>query len=451
MVVEHTRALVSYDDRKKGSPQNRDYEVAWQCANFLKQKGVNAEVKGYSESALDAADTHWLILIHSSDARPPSSLVNDVNTALDSVVARRMRDVMVISTDASDLRPEWASIRKYDISRPGEENATLGDMLSAMKYVKLPYNQALNQQKQHALQSRGEKAPSVRQLIVLVSAIVIVMLGVVSSIIYLPGYLHPVSTASATATAIARATVTRSTGTVTTTQPVPGVSAATQNAKQKELRTLTKGAPSIQGFRIVDQWDTPIPTSVSSCALANNTYTVNMSNPNQYMPCLAAKTAFMNVVMQVTMKIQGDAGGIIFRYSNVSKSYYRLSVNQSNATTPKTDTFSLFRCSGDCTTNNVDIGTSLATNVNVQVDDHTKPIMLTLIAQTTTFDVFINGQFVASIADTSFTTPWSGQIGAYAASLGNDTTVTFSNLKVWSLDHPTTQPTGKSTSTPTTP
>ncbi|HEV2660268.1 MAG TPA: hypothetical protein VGU68_06670, partial [Ktedonobacteraceae bacterium] len=84
-------------------------------------------MRGYSESALDAADTHWLILIHSSDARPPTSLVNDVSTALDSVAARRMRDVMVISTDASDLRPEWASIRKYDISRPEEENAILGD------------------------------------------------------------------------------------------------------------------------------------------------------------------------------------------------------------------------------------------------------------------------------------------------------------------------------------
>jgi hypothetical protein len=436
MVVEHTRALVSYDDRKNSA---QDWAVAQQCKGVLEQKGVEVEVKGYSNSALDA-ETNWLIVIHSSDARPPSSLVNVVNTALDSVVARRMRDVMVISTDSSDLRPEWASIRKYDISRPEEEKTALRDMLRAMEYVKLPYNQALNQQKRHALWNGRQKAPSVRQLIVLVSAMVIVMLGVVGSIIYLPGYLHPVST-SATATA---------------TQTIPGVSAATQTAKQKDLSTLTKGTtPTIQGFQAANQWATPTPTSISSCALVNNTYTVNMKNPNQYMPCLAAKPAFKNFVMQITMKIQGDAGGVIFRYKNdnASKSYYRLAVNQSDATTPKTDTFSLFRCSGDCTNNSVGSGTSLTNNTNPPVNvDRKQPVTLTLIAQTTTFDVFINGQFVASITDTSFTTPWPGQIGVYAASLTQNTTVTFSNLKVWALkDDVPAQPTSPPTVPTTTP
>ncbi|HEV2662181.1 MAG TPA: hypothetical protein VGU68_16355, partial [Ktedonobacteraceae bacterium] len=279
---------------------------------------------------------------------------------------------------------------------------------------------------------------------------VIIMLGVVGSIIYLPGFLHPVSPTSTTATALARVTLTPSIG--STIQSVPGVSAATQTAKQKELSTQTKGAPTIQGFRAADQWATPVPTSVSSCGFANNTYIVNMSTPNQYMPCLAAKTAFMNVVMQVTMKIQGDAGGIIFRSNPLSKVYYRLSVNQSDATTPTADTFSLIVCNDDCTNNSVSSGTPLMNNANSLVHvDRKQPIKLAVIANINTFDVFINGQFVASFADTMYTAPWSGQIGVYAASLGKDTTVTFSNLKVWSLDHSTTQPTGKPTSTSTSP
>ncbi len=437
MVVEHTRALVSYDDRKNSSHQNRDYEVAQQCANVLEQKGVDVEVKGYSDSALDKdPQWQWLILIHSSEVRPPSPMINVVNTALDHVVARRMRDVLAITTNSSDLRPEWASIRKYDVSSPGEEDVALRDMVRAMEYVKLPYNQALVQQRRGSGWNRPQKAPSVLQLAGLVTTIVVIMLIIAGGVIFLPGLLHPASTATSAATATAGAQSARATQTTAALQASPGVSAATQQAKQKDLNALTKASPTIQGFQAADKWSNPPATAASSCMLsANNAYTVNMNTPNQYNPCLATKPTFTNFVMQVTMKIQGDAGGVIFRSNSISKAYYRLALNQSDATTPKADTFSLIVCNKDCTANSVDSGTSLTDKTNTTVNvDRKQPITLTLIARTNTFDVFINKQFVASITDPTFTTPWAGQIGAYAASLGNDTTVTFSNLKVWSLD-----------------
>ena len=440
MVVQHTRALVSYDDGRNVSQPEQVHTVALQCATALRRQGVNVEVRGYSDSALEA-DPQWLILIHASEIRPTSPMVDVVNTALNRVVARRMRDVLAITTTSSDLRPEWASIRKYDASNPGEENAALDDMLQAMESVKLPYNQALAQQRRGSAWNGRQKAPSVLRLALVVTTIVVGMLAIAGGVIFfLPGYLHPASTGTAsTATADARARAS-----ATTLQASPGVSAAKQQAMQKSLNALTKGSPTVQGFQHAEAWSNPPAAATSSCTLnGNNTYTVNIHIPNQYNTCLAGKPALTDIVMQVTMSIQGDAGGIIFRSESTSKSYYRLAVNQSDATIPTIDTFSLIRCSGNCTGNSVASGTPLTNNMNTNVHvDRKKPITLTLIVRSNTFDVFINGQFVASITDTSYTHSWSGAIGVYAASLGKDTTVIFSDLKVWSLDkRPAVQPT----------
>ncbi len=60
------------------------------------------------------------------------------------------------------------------------------------------------------------------------------------------------------------------------------------------------------------------------------------------------------------------------------------------------------------------------------------PITLTVIARDKNIDVYANRNFVTRFTES--TNVVAGQVGVYAADINNATTVTFSNLKIWSLD-----------------
>jgi hypothetical protein len=132
------------------------------------------------------------------------------------------------------------------------------------------------------------------------------------------------------------------------------------------------------------------------------------------------------------MKIEGDAGGVIFRSSDAQKIHYRLSVKSDN--NPGAYTITVIRCKeqeNNCSLENITGTALLDPPASVQAD-RTEPIKLAIIAQDKTFDVFINEKFVITVNDT-LDKPQEGQIGLYAASITNSTTVTFSELKVWKI------------------
>jgi hypothetical protein len=101
------------------------------------------------------------------------------------------------------------------------------------------------------------------------------------------------------------------------------------------------------------------------------------------------------------------------------------------------DTFSLYLCGTSivCTDNAINQGTPIASEQHRI--DRTKPLSLTVIIKDQNIDLFIRGKYLTRfIAPKSNGTPTKGLIGLYGASLGKPTMVTWSNLKIWSMDTP---------------
>ncbi len=445
MVVEHTRALISYNNNRNA--QDQGHFVANNLKNSLRREGIDARAEGYSDSALDA-NLQWLILIHSSEIEPSSRITGVVKSALEQVVERRMRGVLAVTTTTrSDLRPEWASIRKYDATNLTEEQLTNG-ILSAMQYAKAPYAQELARQRgQRVATSRGPRVPLPALIAILLTIIVVSSAAIYGVKVRTDGL-----NASATATAAtAQAVKVHATQTaIAKTNQVTPTDSTTQQARQKALSDLVKTTPTIQGFRDADQWNTGPVTDTISCAFGanNTTYLVVMKTAGDYYPCMAKNPPLTNFALQVTMKITGDAGGVIFRSDGdggTPGTYYRLSVNQADQATPGNDTVSMYLCRADCFKDSIysiSSGTSSGTATLENVDP-TKPVTLAILVQDKNVDVYINGTYLTRFTAPASSTPLTGgQIGLYAASVNNPTAVTFSDLKVWKIkNQPTHHPT----------
>ncbi|HYU75229.1 MAG TPA: family 16 glycoside hydrolase [Ktedonobacteraceae bacterium] len=457
MVVEHTRALISYNNNRNA--QDQGHFVANNLKNSLRREGIDARAEGYSDSALDA-NLQWLILIHSSEIEPSSRITGVVKSALEQVVERRMRGVLAVTTTTrSDLRPEWASIRKYDATNLTEEQLANG-VLSAMQYAKAPYTQELARQRgQRVGTSRGQQI-SLRLLIAVVLLTIIVVSSAATLVIYGVKIRTDGLNASASATALLQSHRSQ-TATAIASQVSPIVD-PTQQAQQKTLKDLTKPTPTIQGFRDTDQWSAGPGIDTMSCSSGarNATYTVVMKTTGDYYPCMAKNPPLTNFALQVTMRITGDAGGVIFRADGdggTPGTYYRLSVNQGDQATSGNDTVSMYLCHTDCMKNgtyDIGSGTPLG-SANTENVDPTKPITLAILVQDKNVDVYINGTYLVRFTAPASSTPLKGgQIGLYAASVKTSTTVTFSGLKVWGIENqPTNQPKptppGQLTPTPT--
>ncbi len=443
MIAQRTLALISYNDSNK-DPGNRDYALANRLANYLRQNGVDAEIKGYSSiSNLNANSHQWLILIPSLGMEASPLMVKTVDAVLDQVVKRRMKGVLAVTT-GSDLPAKWITIRKYDASDPKEEENVLQGVLRTIQFAKIPYTEAKalaqSQQAQQAAVVQQQKKARIRNAFVFIAAIIIIVaaLGAVALLT-----IHP------TASVI--------------------ILPPTVPPTQQGYSSYTQGQPTIEGFQPT-QW-----MNTTSCKFDGShppNYHATIQTANEYTRCMATKAQFKNFAMQVTMSIKGDAGGVIFR-DDGHGTYYRLAFNHSSGT------YSVYFCSsGACDTDTpnvgiADKGTQLKYgSVSVEAN---KAITFTVIVIDGNIDLYIGNTRLAHIsaipADTNSNTsilipastptpssiltptstptpsstltptptniPSSGYIGVYAASLGNNTDVTFSNLRVWILDNAT--------------
>lgn len=449
MATQRTSVLISYNDNNLIS-QNRDNALAIQLANYLRENGIDAEIKSYSTSMLNTSTHQWLILIPSPEIVNSDSMNRNINTALDQVIKRRMKGVLAVTAGSSDLPAPWTTIRKYDASDPREENVALQGILRAMQYAKVPYTEAKTlvqtQQAQQAAATRQQKVAQKRRILVTAAAlflIVALLLGafytadpaIIQGILPASKLTALLQThAHATQTALAEAKTPSSSPTV----------APTVQAMQHQYDSITKKIPTITGFQQSQQWSVT-STDTTSCKFDANhpsNYHAAIQTNNEYIRCMATNTKFKNFALQITMNITGDAGGVIFRDDGNGK-YYRFAFNQSVKTTPDADTYSVYRCNSECDINaaSINIGSIdtglLLPDINSTVNvDRNKPITFTVIVQGSNIDLYSNKTFLTRISATTSTTSasLSGQIGVFAASLGNPTDVTFSNLKVWSLD-----------------
>lgn len=440
MIAQRTFALISYNDSNK-DPGNRDYALANRLANYLRHNGVDAEIKGYSNIGNLNANSHqWLILIPSLGMEASPLMTKTVDAVLDQVVKRRMKGVLAVTTGA-DLPTKWITIRKYDASEPNEVDNALQGVLRAMQYTKITYTEAKtiaqNQQTQQAAVAQQQKKTRIMRVGLALAAIILIVAA-------LGGVF------------------------LLTFHPAPSVIIVppTVPPTLQGYSYYTQGQPTIDGFQST-QW-----AKSPTCKLTNSSppnYQAIMNTKGNYSRCVAKNLKFKNFALQVTMSIKGDAGGVIFR-DDGHGTYYRLAFNQSAGT------YSVYFCrSSVCDTSDPNIGsvnngTPLlpAASVSLEVN---KPITFTIIVIDNNIDLYKDNSLLTSLSTipsvtTSNTSilvptptptptsaptltptnipsptltptptniPSSGYIGVYAAALGNDTNVTFSNLKVWKL------------------
>ena len=159
------------------------------------------------------------------------------------------------------------------------------------------------------------------------------------------------------------------------------------------------------------------------CKFQDGAYHAIAPNNGYKVTCPASSTNFNNFAFQVDMKIiDGDCGGIFFRAnpsSNLSQ-YYYFHVCQNG-------TYALLRYDKQDSPAQklVDITSSPFIN-----SGYNQINTLTVVAQTDTMYLYVNGHYINNVKDSLYS---NGQIGVVSANGSNLTEVAFSNLKVWEL------------------
>lgn len=155
----------------------------------------------------------------------------------------------------------------------------------------------------------------------------------------------------------------------------------------------------------------------SSCAFTEGAYHVTESQQGSFTTCNAQSTNFFNFTLQVQMVIvKGDFGGILFRSDSTGSNAYIFGIYQDGSYF-----FTVVRNANGQSASKRGTSPAFKTGLN-------QPNLIAVVARGTNFYLYINGQFVDNMSDTSF---GSGQVGVFAGDKFNPSDVAFSNLKIW--------------------
>ena len=136
-----------------------------------------------------------------------------------------------------------------------------------------------------------------------------------------------------------------------------------------------------------------------------------------FVSCRDTADNFSDFVFEVQMKIiQGDIGGIVFRYNSTTGNSYYVKINQNGE-------YFL----------DLQIGTK-----NVLASGHPPYIhaglnqtnLIAIVAQGNTITLFVNNRSLAKVSGNTLS---SGQIALFAEHVGSPTEVEYSNAKLWAL------------------
>jgi len=168
-----------------------------------------------------------------------------------------------------------------------------------------------------------------------------------------------------------------------------------------------------------NQWDEGYTdNNGSGCNFINGSYQVQEALAGFLNPCFAEATSFSNFVYQISMTItSGNEGGIIFRADKDTGQYYlfRIDISGAYALDLYNKTSYTMLSSG--------ISPDIVPGLNQSND-------LTIIANKSTLDLFVNQNFVTSITSKTLS---SGQIGVATLNSGLPGTVDFSDAEVWKI------------------
>ncbi|MBA2677111.1 MAG: hypothetical protein H0U76_01735 [Ktedonobacteraceae bacterium] len=430
MAIETIAPLILYDkdDIVSGN-------TAGQLQRYLSDKGMRFEVGDYSyASALAENLPQDLILVYSPRAKGKPQLENIVDNMLTQAIARRVRSIVIV-TNSNPLVPQrWASIPTYSTESYIDSNNQLSNelkerVLKETQHVKLPYSQAVSLQRSQQPANRPifRTGNVLVALVFVILGLLIVSLSMFAGLIPTPRLGQSSSLASKNTTVATTSTGNGRQGAAAqVTSQVATPAAGGQQASLNDFNSITKEKPIVSGFQGSSKWD-EVVSGNTSCAYNDTSYIVSIPPSNQYQPCLAQKLLYKNFALQVTMNIkQGDAGGIIFRSSDAV--YYRLSIN----TTTDAPVLGLFLCeSNQCDKNSKSISAGLSLG-STAVQVNKQSVELTIIARDKNIDVYTDGNFVNRFLGKDPVE--AGKLGVYAAAVSQKTIVTFSDLKIWSLD-----------------
>ena len=322
--------------------------------------------------------------------------------------------------------PNTPSVGSNSMSTPHPQQGTGTDYSYPSPYTSSP------QYPQHPRPQRRRLSGKLSIFI----AVPVLLLLIGSGVIYYtaavqPASLHTAATATAQAhsqeTAQANATATASAQAIaqgtananaTATAQINANVTATTTALQNTYTQATSGTPAISDpLNRQDQyrWDVSPP----NCVFTAGAYHVADITTNDFYTCTPNNQFpnFGNFALQVQMTIlKGDYGGIFFRADSTGSNFYIFTIYPDS-----TYFFQVYK-------NNNLLKTISNAHSSVFKTSTNQANLITVIARGSSFSFYINGQFVTSANDSTFS---SGQMGVLAGDDTHAAEVAFSNLKVW--------------------
>ncbi len=163
-------------------------------------------------------------------------------------------------------------------------------------------------------------------------------------------------------------------------------------------------------------WDVYPTNSIGgACQFTGGAYYVSASQAGYSNFCLASKSAFSNFAFEVQMRIiQGDCGGIIFRFQHINNGiFYYFEVCQIG-------TYTLWKSYSDKL---IDTASSAAIHTGLNQSNS-----IAVVANGGTLDLYVNNQKIDIISDSTYS---QGEIGVETSYQTGPTEVAFSDAKVW--------------------
>jgi hypothetical protein len=261
-----------------------------------------------------------------------------------------------------------------------------------------------------------------RHIVVLLTMFVLLLIGGSTELVYL-AITNWVATGNTHATATAQAnriatTVSAAPATVT---PAPQVgltttTSALANPYPPHTGNLALADPlsdNSKGYR----WDVGTIANGAQCTFSAGSYHVTVTRGG-FFACNAEALVFGNLTYEVQMTLlRGDRGGLFFRQVASAGPYDYFSITRDGS-------YELDVSNGKQLTI-LTRGSSPAIKTGLD-----QPNLLAVVAQGSAIDLYVNGQHLAHLTDT--TAP-RGLIGVAADASAQPAEVAFRNVKVWTL------------------
>lgn len=276
--------------------------------------------------------------------------------------------------------------------------------------------------------------------IIILTGVIVLLLIAGGGLIYYstvvqPGIFHAQATATAlarlqqtahanaTSTAVAFATSQAQANATATAQAIATAQAeATATARQAIYTQATQGTPAFSDSLAgpnVNNWDVGTDSNGNGCAFTGGALHFSEAQQNNGFTCLAEGTSFSDFAYQVRMTIiKGDGGGMVFRASTSGIMEYEFDVYEDG-----TYDFVVWFSGSHSRTLASGFSPIIHTGLNQSNE-------LTVVARGHSFYLYANGQYLATVNDTTYA---SGAIGLVVGALTKATEVAFQNAQVWTL------------------